>query len=183
MRICKLEDCGGKHHGQGWCVKHYTRVRKHGDPSITATRTECSVDGCEGKHFGKGYCKTHHTRFLRHGDPSIVLVEMNQAVPSYDTLHQRLRYNYGAAKLHDCAVCFEPADEWALIKELVPEGEMFYQVNQHGYVVPYSVDEAHYLTLCRKHHRQLDAGQDITYEDLLQNEGVGSRAGKEMLMS
>lgn len=30
--ICKVEGCGKKHFGHGWCQAHYTRWRRHGDP-------------------------------------------------------------------------------------------------------------------------------------------------------
>lgn len=32
--ICKVEGCGKKHFGRGYCVKHYTRWRNWGDPNI-----------------------------------------------------------------------------------------------------------------------------------------------------
>jgi hypothetical protein len=32
--ICKIDGCENKHYGLGWCEKHYTRWRKHGDPNI-----------------------------------------------------------------------------------------------------------------------------------------------------
>jgi len=34
MRICEINDCGGKHFARGWCKKHYTRYERHGDPRI-----------------------------------------------------------------------------------------------------------------------------------------------------
>lgn len=30
--MCNVDGCGGKVHGYGWCGKHYTRWRNHGDP-------------------------------------------------------------------------------------------------------------------------------------------------------
>ncbi len=32
--ICKIEGCENKVKTRGWCVKHYTRWRRHGDPNI-----------------------------------------------------------------------------------------------------------------------------------------------------
>jgi uncharacterized protein YifE (UPF0438 family) len=59
-------------------------------------------------------------------------------------------------------VCFEPADAWAFIKEWCPEEEMLYETKSfpRGVMreVAYSLDDAHYLTLCKTHHNQLDQG-------------------------
>ncbi len=35
MIICKIEGCGKKHHGLGFCRTHYQRLKKHGDPNCT----------------------------------------------------------------------------------------------------------------------------------------------------
>lgn len=31
-RHCTIDDCTSKHFGKGYCQKHYSRVRRHGDP-------------------------------------------------------------------------------------------------------------------------------------------------------
>lgn len=31
-RLCSVEDCTNPHFGRGWCVAHYTRWKRHGDP-------------------------------------------------------------------------------------------------------------------------------------------------------
>lgn len=35
---CSIEGCTGAHVGRGWCLKHYTRWRRHGDPLATQFR-------------------------------------------------------------------------------------------------------------------------------------------------
>lgn len=32
MRLCSIEECGGKHEAQGFCAKHYQRFKKYDDP-------------------------------------------------------------------------------------------------------------------------------------------------------
>lgn len=34
MKKCKVIDCDGVHKARGYCVKHYTRFKRHGDPKI-----------------------------------------------------------------------------------------------------------------------------------------------------
>jgi hypothetical protein len=31
---CAIDGCDGIHFGRGWCMKHYTRWRRHGDPLV-----------------------------------------------------------------------------------------------------------------------------------------------------
>jgi len=38
MRICKIENCNEKHKGMGYCLKHYQRFEKYGDPFYIATK-------------------------------------------------------------------------------------------------------------------------------------------------
>ncbi len=33
VRLCSIEDCEAKHWGWGYCVKHFRRVQRHGDPN------------------------------------------------------------------------------------------------------------------------------------------------------
>lgn len=35
MKICKIADCGQKHHSRGFCTKHYQRLLKWGSPHKT----------------------------------------------------------------------------------------------------------------------------------------------------
>jgi hypothetical protein len=37
MTPCKVDGCPSRHYARGWCVKHYNRWRKHGDPLVSRT--------------------------------------------------------------------------------------------------------------------------------------------------
>lgn len=72
-KACSVEGCekGGKI-TKNFCVMHYARFRKNGDPGlakIKEVRMGCMVKNCERAHSCKGYCQLHYTRFYRHGDP------------------------------------------------------------------------------------------------------------------
>lgn len=68
MRICKIGKCGGEHVSRGWCGKHYTRWRVHGDPEFTKYTDKCSVEGCRKKHLARKYCTAHYRRLMKYGD-------------------------------------------------------------------------------------------------------------------
>lgn len=36
-RICSVEDCGKRHYGRGFCIGHWQRWKKHGDPKAGKT--------------------------------------------------------------------------------------------------------------------------------------------------
>lgn len=50
-RECSLVGCLGKHHAFGYCVKHYFRFKRHGDPETPLTK---APDGA-GCLDSKGY--------------------------------------------------------------------------------------------------------------------------------
>lgn len=39
MSWCTVEGCSAEHYARGYCVKHYWRWRRHGDPLTEAERT------------------------------------------------------------------------------------------------------------------------------------------------
>lgn len=72
---CTLHDCNNKHAGLGYCLKHYKKFKKYGNPygfhvyeSNIGTKP-CSIDGCSNMNYIRGWCNTHYSRWLHHGDP------------------------------------------------------------------------------------------------------------------
>jgi hypothetical protein len=66
-RICIIDGCESRHYSKGYCVKHYQRVRTHGDPYKEPTRlpvTPCIIDGCEkpALTLNRTLCTTHYSR-------------------------------------------------------------------------------------------------------------------------
>lgn len=67
---CSIEGCEKPVKVRGWCMMHYTRWQRHGDPLYRRQfkRDEpCSVDGCERKKWAAGYCHTHYAKIRRTG--------------------------------------------------------------------------------------------------------------------
>ena len=172
MRKCEIEGCETQQ-GQlrrGMCSMHYRRWQRYGDPHTKKKSgyppklRKCEVEGCDNKHHSRGMCDKHYNRWKSHGDTFVVEKggRPRGDNPTYGAAHQRLVADYGKASEHDCSVCFEPADEWAFIREWCPDNEVLRQEkdfpNGRRRVVEYSLDPAHYLTLCRSDHNRLDKG-------------------------
>ena len=88
---CKIEGCNGllkkdkkgnRKLVLGYCMKHYKKFKKYGDPIYEANRaTFCKIEGCNGsgrkdrngtRYFLKGYCSKHYERLINNSDPLIV---------------------------------------------------------------------------------------------------------------
>lgn len=64
-RSCSVEGCSKSVDRREMCTTHYTRWKKHGDPSVrlrTWTPQQgqaCSEEGCEADAYAKGLCRRH----------------------------------------------------------------------------------------------------------------------------
>lgn len=72
-KICSVEDCDRPSRVRGWCLKHYSRWQRHGDPTQFDGNVPgpCKVDGCGKPKTGHGFCVAHYKRWRRWGDPNI----------------------------------------------------------------------------------------------------------------
>lgn len=151
--------CGEAVYAREWCLNHYRRWHRHGDPLGGLWRSadgKCSEDGCDEPHKARGWCKKHYRRWQRRGDPQIVLPPP-APLPGpanfywagdevgYRGLHSRVCRERGAAATHPCAhadgTC-KGRIEWANIS--------------HEYL---GVED--FMPLCQSHHFRYDkaAGQ------------------------
>lgn len=62
---------------RGWCLSHYMRWRRHGDPERggdltrqSTTGHPCTVDGCSRPVVARDICERHYRRWKRYGDPT-----------------------------------------------------------------------------------------------------------------
>lgn len=73
LAACTIEGCEGKHVARGFCVAHYERWRRHGNPLGGGPSPQgpgpCSVEGCEKPRKCRGLCLAHYQRWQRWGDP------------------------------------------------------------------------------------------------------------------
>lgn len=73
---CSIEDCSGVELARGWCVKHYNRWKRHGDPlAEVRVRAEsygdetCRAPECVQRIQARGFCPAHYQRWRLYGDP------------------------------------------------------------------------------------------------------------------
>lgn len=66
LSTCDVEGCETPAHCRGWCPKHYTRWRVHGDPLTTRpvgrphNEGVCIVQGCNKPIYSVGLCVGHY---------------------------------------------------------------------------------------------------------------------------
>lgn len=70
---CSIDGCpkGGKLK-RGWCVGHYTRWHRYGDPLGVAPAKParvCVIEDCGRQHSARGWCDMHYLRWRLYGDP------------------------------------------------------------------------------------------------------------------
>ena len=70
-RTCIIDGCERNHNAHGWCMAHYKKWQKYGDPLGEAgprERNACSVDNCTRIMYARSFCKLHYKRHMTHGD-------------------------------------------------------------------------------------------------------------------
>lgn len=73
MPSCSVSGCKRKYSGKGFCLLHYQRWRRHGDPKkVRRKKVRCKVADCKKYHWAKGYCPMHYYRWRRYGDPHVI---------------------------------------------------------------------------------------------------------------
>lgn len=74
---CSVDGCDKPAKTRGWCVAHYGRVLRHGNPladvpfrAPKGSQTgQCAVDGCNDPRKTRGWCVRHYRRWRLYGDP------------------------------------------------------------------------------------------------------------------
>lgn len=71
---CAVEGCQNPMAVRGWCNIHYTRWKRHGDPTFTLTPGRgkplfCSIEGCDKPYEARGWCQMHYARWKKYGTP------------------------------------------------------------------------------------------------------------------
>jgi hypothetical protein len=72
LKICKVEGCGKKLYGLGYCRSHYDAYKRYGKPELMRQVNRkppelCTYPGCNKKHLAKGLCATHYYQAKRSG--------------------------------------------------------------------------------------------------------------------
>lgn len=71
---CSIEGCPLPRRAKMYCINHYTKFKKWGDPLGKAQHgnnlkhTFCTVEDCGKKHQANGLCQMHYRRVALYGD-------------------------------------------------------------------------------------------------------------------
>lgn len=77
-KLCSSKGCDSPAKARGFCMKHYNKYNKYGNPLFIPDRKKlefCSVSECDNPYRAKGYCSTHYNQMVKAG--SIVLKKEN----------------------------------------------------------------------------------------------------------
>jgi hypothetical protein len=77
--ICTVEGCErttGPGSARGYCVAHYHRWQRYGDPLLGSAPHKpqariCSVIGCLVAPLARGWCQRHYSQWIATGDPLV----------------------------------------------------------------------------------------------------------------
>jgi hypothetical protein len=130
LTSCTVDDCEVPPYAHGFCVRHYTNLKRHGDPLYVRDRSGPNHPNWKGSDIG--YVGIHHRLRSRIPEPDIcALVD--------GTCKGRLA--------------------WAFRRQDVPQDQWLYEdMHWRGRVrhVPYTTNLADYWRLCGSHHVRYD---------------------------
>lgn len=72
---CSIEGCNDAARKRGWCLFHYERWLKKGDPLAGGPKRDtpvletCKVEGCKNKGIAWNLCNKHYSKWQKYGDP------------------------------------------------------------------------------------------------------------------
>lgn len=142
-KTCTIPGCETRVTARGLCNLHYSRWRRHGDPTafLPPRYNGCAVEGCDGEHKSNGYCGKHAKRWRRYGDPTIkrptkpveerFWVKVNKTGPMpaqgrvtgscWQWTAGRTSQGYGTLNIEGQMVLAHRF-AWELMREQIPEG-------------------------------------------------------------
>lgn len=163
---CKIDGCDNPSAGRGWCQKHWTRWRKHGDPMMVKPKARpfkygptCSVAGCSKPHHANGYCAYHNDRNARNGHPTAAVKKgrpLNGLTLGYSGAHLQVKRLRGNASGYRCIDCGAQASEWSYRGDDPDELTTEPIVRREHPGLRYSVNPEFYEPRCTPCHRRKD---------------------------
>jgi len=96
---CTIAGCERPHNARGWCLPHYKRWQRYGDPEGSVQRHDpvCVIHGCDRPKVAHGWCAMHYQRWQRYGDAEKMKRERRVCV--IDGC-ERLRLGRGWCSMH-----------------------------------------------------------------------------------
>jgi len=163
---CSVDGCGRQAKRRGWCIAHYARWQKNGDPGPAEVRrraqqhpADCTFDGCDAPYLAGGLCQLHYDG-MRRGRANFDTDARSRrgsehpnwhgGSVGYSGIHMRLRERRGNAVDRTCAHCGGRAAQWAY-DHMDPNPEL----DQRTGLI-FSLNLNRYMPLCASCHKVFD---------------------------
>ena len=94
-KACKVDGCNNKHYCKGYCSKHYTQIKRHGEIIEKTEYSTCTAPNCTCKTVSKynPYCSRHDRQFKKYGYiPERTRFDANEII-EYDDYAEIIIYN------------------------------------------------------------------------------------------
>lgn len=153
---CRCEPCNTL---RSWMKRQYDAKRR-------AARRLCAVDGCGKPASGAlTYCGAHHGRRSRTGVVGSATSRTNDGhARHYQTAHNQIRLQRGAASTHLCVDCAAPAADWSLKHD---SKQRIVALDGTRAGLAFSPDPTDYEPRCKPCHvtydREANRGRDLGY--------------------
>ncbi len=86
MKLCSIEKCERPFLAKGFCLPHYKKFKRHGDPlGGRISYDSCSVEECSNDIIAKGLCHKHYQRNkngLNLTDKTVVEMDAKERIKS-----------------------------------------------------------------------------------------------------
>lgn len=96
MKLCSIEKCERPFLAKGFCLPHYKKFKRHGDPlGGRISYDSCSVEECGNDINAKGLCHKHYQR-LKNG------LDLNAKTNVEMTACERIKANIKIDSISNC---------------------------------------------------------------------------------
>ncbi len=104
---CTIKGCDKPHNAKGYCMSHYMKFKRYGDPlgGRIETPTSCNIMNCKNPHNALGYCLPHYNYHRNStirskllyllGNKCVVCGTCKKDTLQFDHIHGGGRKDYG----------------------------------------------------------------------------------------
>lgn len=159
---CTITGCKGNHYGKGYCVMHYKRFIRHGDPLYVRPVKLCGVDGRGKNHLALGFCGRHY-RQLPEVRAKIVAYSKTDKFRAVSRASQKRHWENPKRKVgRDAARLVFSTIKKGILERMPCEvcGVPCAEAHHHSYLPEAWLAV---MWLCHKHHKDWHTKHEVVY--------------------